>query len=431
MLLLAALPLALAFDSEPQPAVFQTQVELFNNLARSSGPIPSGSPAAIDVGLTVNGGGAVRMAGEGVLSWPDGMTFGLVPTPEQGTFDVDVDVAAVVNLVYDLPIVGAGTFPFEVVEFPVNASTRFDPWALGQRVQASQALAPYDVFSLPLAFAIGEVVVSGSVTPVVTTGYVTTRWSADGNNVTQPNRTVTLAPDRLAQYPVNVAVAGRFDSTATLNLTGTIEGSVFGFDVGPFNYTYPFELSSETVDAEFPVRRLVFPLPMLAADLTAVEFGDVEVGRVDSVEINLDNDGAMPASGTITLEGGDGAFAVTPGTFEAPAGGSDVLVVTFAPLEDVPSEARLVITSNDPTAPTLTIPLTGNGGVDADGDGTIDGKVTSSDGCGCATGGSDRAALGALAMGAALLLRRSSRMGRRGAPPPQRLPRARKDGAPA
>ncbi|MEN9786585.1 MAG: Abnormal spindle-like microcephaly-assocd, ASPM-SPD-2-Hydin, partial [Pseudomonadota bacterium] len=332
MLLLAALPLALAFDSEPQPAVFQTQVELFNNLEMSSGPIPSGFPLAVDIGLTANGGGTVRMAGEGVLSWPDGMTFALVPTRDQGTFDVNVDVAAVVNLTYNVGF--SGSYPFEVVNFPVAATTTFNPWALGQRVQASQTLTEYEVLSLDYL----GITVIGTVTPVVTTGYVTTRWSADGNNVTQPNRTVTLAPDRIAQYPVNVAVAGRFDSTATLNLTGSIQG--YGF--GPFSYTYPFELSSETVDAEFPVRRLVFPLPMLAADLDAVEFGDVEVGRVDSIEVNLDNDGAMPASGTLTIEGGDGAFAVTPSSFEAPAGGSDVLVVTFAPTDGVPSEARLV-----------------------------------------------------------------------------------------
>jgi MYXO-CTERM domain-containing protein len=409
MLLLVALPLAHAFDSQPQPVLFQTNVELFNNLEVSSGPIPSGSPLAVDVGLNVNGGGSVRMEGQGTLSWPEGMTFGLVPTRDRGTFNVDVDVAAIVNLNYDVFGI-SGAYPFQVVNFPVAATTTFNPWALNQRVQANQTLDPYEVFSFPLDITIADVTLTGTVTPQVTTGYVTTRWSADGNNVTQANRTVTLAPDRVAQYPVNVSVAGQFDSTATLNLTGSISAcnSWLGC-VGPYSYTYPFELSSETVDAEFPVRRLVFPLPMLDADLDLVEFGDVEIGRVDSVEVNLDNDGALPASGTIALEGGDGAFAVTPSTFEAPAGGSDVLVVTFAPTDDVASDARLVITSNDPTAPTITIPLTGNGGAPDDVDGAIDGKVTSSDGCGCATGGRDQAAIGVLAMGAALVTRRRSR----------------------
>ena len=93
---------------------------------------------------------------------------------------------------------------------------------------------------------------------------------------------------------------------------------------------------------------------------------------------------------------------------------TDGLVVTFAPTAEGAQTATLVLTSNDPSYPTLSIPLTGNaddgdngdadGGDDLGGDGDVASKEV--DGCGCDTTSGGMPAFAAVAALALLARRR-------------------------
>ena len=102
--------------------------------------------------------------------------------------------------------------------------------------------------------------------------------------------------------------------------------------------------------------------PQLAASTASVNFGTVSVGVKGTSTLSLTNAGS--ADLTISLVALTGAeFGIsgitTPTTLVA--GQSAQVNLTFSPTAAGSATGSLSITSNDPTNPTLTVPLSGNG----------------------------------------------------------------------
>jgi uncharacterized membrane protein len=105
------------------------------------------------------------------------------------------------------------------------------------------------------------------------------------------------------------------------------------------------------------------PAPALAWSPSSLDFGLVPSGGVETLTVTLSSVGSLDLEIlSVELDSGTSEdFTLTQ--FGAPAtlppGTSDVVDVTYTPSDDVPDSGTLVVTSNDPAAEVVEIPLLG------------------------------------------------------------------------
>lgn len=221
-----------------------------------------------------------------------------------------------------------------------------------------------------------------------------------------------LGYERTSDLLVETRYTAAWDSALDLVFTPALEACADPF--GCFTvleFELPINLVSDSFLQDFPDLFPVFPLPLLEVGLDQADFGDVDVGTVQSVEVPLLNDGSLLLEGTATIEG-SGDFTVFPETFSALPGSTDGVVVSFRPNAEGPQSASLVLTSSDPGQPEVVIPLVANGFVPEtdEGEDVDDSIVKPLDGCGCASRqGSPAGVAGLLVALSALWVRRRRR----------------------
>ncbi len=422
MILLALASLARAFDSEPQPIDLVATADLFNAIEVSTGLLPSAdSPLAVEVGIVTNGGATVEMAGEANVSWPYALQLAMTGTPESGVYTLDTSVDAVTTAYVN--VFGyADTFEIDRRSLPITGDTTFSPFRLGERLEVVDAMDSLSLIDYSTTvLGVVEFRFLGSMTPVVTAGYTSLSWTAGGSTSNADGTPLSLGAERAPAADVEATLRGLWDARLDLVLTPSMEACIDVwvysdcFDVASFDF--PIEVGGDTVEQDFPVQALHFPLPMLELGVQDGDFGDVVPGSSANLQVPLRNLGELAAEGTLSIRG-DAAFTVFPTTFSAAAEAEDGAIVTFTPTADGPVSAELVVTSNDPTQPEIVLALLGNGATpvgddvvaeDGAGEGA-EGKVS---GCGCSAGDDVRgSAMLALGAGAMLLVRR--RRGARG-----------------
>lgn len=110
------------------------------------------------------------------------------------------------------------------------------------------------------------------------------------------------------------------------------------------------------------VSRLV---PDMAIAPESLDFGRVVVGEAGVLELQIVNAGAGPLSiGSISLADGgpEGVYTVTPAQLELEASSSETVLVTFEPDDFVTYGGELLVGSNDPERPLVSVPVQGEGG---------------------------------------------------------------------
>ncbi len=100
--------------------------------------------------------------------------------------------------------------------------------------------------------------------------------------------------------------------------------------------------------------------PKLALSPSPLDFGTVTIGDTKVLALTLRNDGA--ASLTVSAAVATGAFTVTSTVpFSVGPGGQQAVLVRFAPDVLGSASGTLTLTSNDPSQPSATVPLSGTG----------------------------------------------------------------------
>lgn len=102
--------------------------------------------------------------------------------------------------------------------------------------------------------------------------------------------------------------------------------------------------------------------PSLDLDLTALDFGQVTVGHGQSRSLNLVNAGEGDLNADLILVQDSTAFSLDTGAsiIVAP-GDTSQIQINFGPRAAAIYAGNLIITSNDPGQPELSIPLSGTG----------------------------------------------------------------------
>lgn len=418
MLLLATT--AFAFDSEPVDIRLRDEAELFTNIEYSTGVLPAGSPLGVQFRIEAEGGAGVEMEGEGELWWPEALTIGFTGEEGSGIYLLDASISAFTEVVVDLSDWGyTGTFPIDARTIAMDGATFFDPFVMDgadqDRVEVIDTAAGLEVINYSFDIFLGVTLnFTADITPTFTAGFEGTQWAVNEEVITAEGAPAPLTPERAADFLVESTFTAQWDARFDLVFTPTF-GACFPIygcvDIASFDI--PIEIAADEFLQDFPTDVYSFPLPLVAPGLSSGDFGEVAVGSIQNLEVPIGNDGNLPVYGLASIEG-NGEFTVYPEQFNANPGTTDGLVVTFAPTADGAQTANLVLTSNDPSYPTLTIPLAGNGlapamddddlGDDVAGDEDVGSKEV--DACGCNSTSSATPALAALAAVALLVRRR-------------------------
>jgi len=121
-------------------------------------------------------------------------------------------------------------------------------------------------------------------------------------------------------------------------------------------------------------------VPNVYLPVSALDFGEVAKGATASEGLTLQNTG----TGTLTVESlafDDASFFASAGAgLQVAAGSSTTLSVKFLPVDFLAHNGTLVITTDDPDSPELTVTLRGAVVVDQDGDG-FSGEDAGGDDC--------------------------------------------------
>lgn len=416
LLLLSLVVSARAFESEPVDVLLQDESDLFTNVEVSTGFIPSGSPLQVEFRIEANGGAAVEMEGEGSLWWPEALTLDFTGKPGSGIYLLDASIDAVATVRVDLWGTYTDEFEIDRRSIYMDGATFFDPFVLDgaadDRVEVVDTAAGTELLNYSYTlFGVVEFQFTADMTPTFTAGFEGVQWAANEGTILSEGAPVTLEPERSPDYLVESVFTALWDARFDLVFTPTISACapVFGCE-DLFSFDIPLELLSDSFQQDFPPALYAFALPLLEPGLSAGDLGTIEPGAIANLEVPLGNVGNLAVYGDATIEG-TGDFTVYPTQFNANPGTTDGLMITFAPTAEGAQTATLVLTSNDPSMPTLTIPLTGNAEAPVNPDDDVPGldKIVVTEeigGCGCDTPGSPATgALGLLAT-AALLARR-------------------------
>ena len=102
--------------------------------------------------------------------------------------------------------------------------------------------------------------------------------------------------------------------------------------------------------------------PRIAVAPTSLAFGNVTVAASSPLTFTISNTGTAALTGTVARASATSTeFTVSPASFNVAAGGSQVVTVTYAPTGTGADAGSIAVSSNDTTAPTTSVNLSGTG----------------------------------------------------------------------
>ncbi|MCX5731631.1 MAG: choice-of-anchor D domain-containing protein [Deltaproteobacteria bacterium] len=102
--------------------------------------------------------------------------------------------------------------------------------------------------------------------------------------------------------------------------------------------------------------------PRIALAPTSLAFGNVTVGAPAARTFTISNTGTAALTGTVARATGTSTeYAVSPANFNVAAGGNQIVTVTYTPTGTGSDAGTIAVSSNDTTAPTSNVALTGTG----------------------------------------------------------------------
>ncbi len=232
---------------------------------------------------------------------------------------------------------------------------------------------------------------------------------------------LALPDENEGELPMEATWTGGVVGTFGLDLGVTVGvrlDSGLGLEI-PFTYNWAIANSDDKIVAA--ANPFAQPLPAIDVQSGTVNFGQVDVGDAKTMEVEVEDLGEITLVGDVEVEG-DG-FDVEDDEITATMDEEGVITITFSPDAEGTFEGDLIITTNDPVNPTVTVPLQGTGaplpgtdpvdtgdtGEDENQGGLSEGEGDLKGGCGCNSLPANPAGLAGLAAGVVGILARRRR----------------------
>jgi hypothetical protein len=366
-----------AWTCRAAPVSFDKKEALPIEWQFDTGWIPPSSPLQVHLWGLVAANTRVALAGWQRTSWPDALTLSLEGEPGAGLlsyhYGVDVGAQGAITVeILGVPYSWTGDLPYiPQIDFQVEASQPFDPWAFAPGITASDSSEQQTVAQINLLS------LSGFSIPGVEAGFqldialdLDVTYRTDRLVMATPEGVPVAGGDIVAEGETSFAdyAGGPFveldvhpEGTVTydgvLHLFPTLYVEVLGTTQTTQLADVPVDLPAEESAWIFEAQRVHVPLPDLQPESDAIDFGERGVDTEAFTKVALHNDGE--ATLLVEATSDDDAFVPEETSFEIEPGEAFELRVWFLPTEAGEHEATLALASNDPDEPLQTLALRG------------------------------------------------------------------------
>lgn len=381
--------------------------------------------AAVQVRLLayLHGRTRVDLAGNLDATWPDPIRLRPDGLPGKGLLAIDDGLVVKAQARFKVTVAGKdykweGDIPgAPSIDFASESSVVFDPWAWkgaagtpstsGKTKQIELLKVPLTDSFIPIPGIEGGFQLEGQ--GEFAARYTTLRIAFDElvskGAIADVDPTKAFTQVLFSSSPSlesTVFIHGELGRKTTLHfLPGfyfTIVGKKFDLDLADI----PVDLPESIKPWDFDPVTAHFPLPRIEARPNPIDLGTIPVGAPTSVLVTVFDTGE--ASLVLDADDPTGVLDVTTKHVEVTGGSTDAVRATLTPKTAGPIETTLVLASNDPSAPKLSIKVKANGAADVPGD---DAGTEAAGSCGCRTERTTTSpGLALLAFGLALAARR-------------------------
>lgn len=398
---------------------FEHRDALFDDVSFDTGWVPAGAPVQVRFGLFLGGSTEVDLGGTVVTSWPPGLEVRVPGRPGTGRLAINYGFEIIARIRFDVSVAGVryrweGDIPLPggvPRDLRLADTLEFDPFVLPGAMP--RPVAAWDDTDMVRVF---EVDLTDAIIPIPGIGggftleavaelegtYRTERIEV-GDAIApifMENAPTVVRPDPGAAgfgaaKDTTVLPVGILGYEGVIRLLPGLFIEVAGrrFDLTLADIPIPVaDLESET---RFEPAEVHVPLPDVRVDPSFLGFGEVPVGGAAERLLSVHNDGE--AELRVSVREPVAPFSRGAATLVVPPRSSARLIVGYAPEAPGDRAGVLLLDTNDPDAPLVTVRLGGAGLGDAMGDGGYadagvgDGGAgpfgPSDGGCGCRASG--------------------------------------------
>ncbi|WP_437734743.1 choice-of-anchor D domain-containing protein [Sorangium sp. So ce1335] len=416
---------------ERGPVTFQRREAIPLELDFETGWIPPGSPLQVSLRAAVYANTEVSLSGALEATWPEALSL-TAPGDDGGssfTCDYGLDVSAQGRI--NVSVLGqdvdwTGDIPYiPQVDFQVHTRDTFDGWGWEPGITLASSTDVQRLASVSLADILGSIPgIDGrfelDVAMDVTAHYVTHRVAIEtleqttvrGGDITAEQGASSTEYLGGPSVELNVRPEGSVRYEGTLHLIPAFAVSLLGREWSIPIADIPLDFPITERDWIFEGERVHVPLPDLALDTQEIDFGAVEVGKVNAELVALSNAGEARLDVAVTTDDAE-SFELADAALEIDAETAVDLAIRFAPKAAGEFTATVLVASNDPDAPEQAITVRGVGveRPEAPQDG---GEPPAQDsGCACRAAGAQRGGGGAWAAAGLSLAALAGGLGRR------------------
>lgn len=362
---------------------FFDTVDVFSSVAFDTGYWPSaGDPITIRFFLTPTGGVDTQLYGTSQLAWSSASTPGPLPgelahqvtADPGGWFGVTSEVAIGAEIGLDLFGIYSGVVPLVTEYITFDELVPVDGLLLAGgpggtsaavRIDDPNAIPPFAyAFSVvPGVDLVAAIQIRPDITAEISGVSVSSEVGTESLVQTLDDSWQPIPPDptRPSELGMVTTWNGQLDAVLALVIEPAIEVDTFLGSFTLVSFPIPVSLVDVSERRASTPSFVIHPLPVLEDPDPGYDFGLVATGDVTNIEVPFDNLGALLLQGDLRIEG-DASFSVWPDSLAALPDDGSGFVITYAPTAAGQHTANLVIASNDPTRPTVLVPLTGGAG---------------------------------------------------------------------
>jgi MYXO-CTERM domain-containing protein len=344
-----------------------------------TGWVPQGSPLQVHLWADVWANTHVNLAGSLQNAWPTAMMLEAPGNKEGGQFGFHYGADFGAQGKITISVLGKsyswqGDLPYlPQFDLEVQADKTFDAWGFDPGVKISGQTTPQKIAQVSIGDIVGGSIpgIDGGfeldVAVELAATYKTDRVvlgmidGADvtGGPITSEGGTSAATYVNGPNLEIDIHPEGTVNYDGIVHLIPAFYVSLLGYDwqipVADIPISFPITESNWIFDTQ----RVHFPLPDLAVDVTALDFGEVTVGESKSMQYQLWNAGEALAAASMTTSD-PGVFPLFQTSAALAAGKTTQATVSFVPQDAGPFTGTLMVTSNDPNAPLQIVQLKGN-----------------------------------------------------------------------
>ena len=348
----------MAEESQPQDVFLEEEIPLFNEVGLDSGWVPNSGALSVRLQLVANGNMMVEESGNAHLFWPEDLQLQFQGIEDGGLLSLDTTLATIVSIKFDV----AGyqyEAPISTFDVPITGTDMFDSFSIGTPISLELESNSNVIDVTNTVLFVVDFNFYGNVRPNVSLNFHPLQWDVEDELIEEEEGTASFTPELGASsWNGEGRYLAEVDAQLDVNFVPTFE--VCAPLVGCRQWEpvdIPLSSNNDAFIHEFAPTVLAFPLPALAYEEEAIDFGILEPQNLANHEFVVGNIGEMLLSGSARIVSGEEYFSVFPEQFLADTDGQDGVMVSFLGGDEGSYEGVLELISNDPAQPNIQVVL--------------------------------------------------------------------------